>query len=80
MSAHEAPSASPPLTIAAGLLAAPAGQAAQTKTAIFAGGCFWSAEKAMESVPGVSTVVSGYAGGAMRNPDLPEPQGPPGGG
>lgn len=56
------------LTIAAGLLAAPAGQAAQTKTAIFAGGCFWSAEKAMESVPGVSTVVSGYAGGAMRNP------------
>jgi len=37
-------------------------------TAVFAGGCFWSAEKAMESVPGVSAVVSGYAGGPTRNP------------
>ena len=52
----------------ASLLVAPAGEAAQLKTAIFAGGCFWSAEKAMEAVPGVAKVVSGYAGGAMRNP------------
>jgi peptide-methionine (S)-S-oxide reductase len=48
-------------------LAPPAGAAA-LKTAIFAGGCFWSAEKAMESLPGVTDVVSGYAGGAMKNP------------
>lgn len=38
------------------------------KTAVFAGGCFWSAEKAMESLPGVKEAVSGYAGGASKNP------------
>jgi peptide-methionine (S)-S-oxide reductase len=41
---------------------------AASKTAVFAGGCFWSAEKAMESLAGVSSVVSGYAGGPTRNP------------
>ena len=41
---------------------------AQAATAVFAGGCFWSTEKAMESLPGVTSVVSGYAGGAMPNP------------
>jgi peptide-methionine (S)-S-oxide reductase len=48
-------------------LAPPAGAAA-LKTAVFAGGCFWSTEKAMESLPGVTDVVSGYAGGALKNP------------
>jgi peptide-methionine (S)-S-oxide reductase len=48
-------------------LAPPAGAAA-LKTAVFAGGCFWSAEKAMEGLPGVTDVVSGYAGGALKNP------------
>lgn len=43
-------------------------EAADLKTAVFAGGCFWSMEKAMESLPGVTDVVSGYAGGAMPNP------------
>lgn len=38
------------------------------KTAVFAGGCFWSAEKAMEHLPGVTSVVVGYAGGARPNP------------
>ncbi|MBA4012441.1 MAG: peptide-methionine (S)-S-oxide reductase [Phenylobacterium sp.] len=41
---------------------------AQAATAVFAGGCFWSTEKAMESLPGVTSVVSGYAGGAMQSP------------
>jgi peptide-methionine (S)-S-oxide reductase len=50
------------------LLAAAAPAASATKTAIFAGGCFWSAEKAMEHAPGVVNVVSGYAGGTSRNP------------
>lgn len=31
--------------------------------AVFAGGCFWCVEAAFEQVPGVSDVVSGYAGG-----------------
>lgn len=38
------------------------------KTAVFAGGCFWSIEKGMESTPGVVNAVSGYAGGASTNP------------
>ena len=47
---------------------APPAEGAALKTAVFAGGCFWSAEKAMEALPGVTDVVSGYAGGALRNP------------
>src|SRR5690349_3177080 len=46
--------------------AAPA--AAALKTAVFAGGCFWSMEKAFEAEPGVVSAVSGYAGGTMPNP------------
>jgi peptide-methionine (S)-S-oxide reductase len=52
----------------ASLSITPAAQAAALKTAIFAGGCFWSTEKAMESLPGVTNAVSGYAGGALKNP------------
>ncbi len=43
-------------------------EAAALKTAVFAGGCFWSTEKAMEALPGVTSAVSGYAGGALQNP------------
>lgn len=39
-----------------------------SETAVFAGGCFWSTEKAFENVRGVSSVVSGFAGGTVRNP------------
>lgn len=37
--------------------------AAETRTAVVAGGCFWCVEKDFESVPGVIDVVSGYTGG-----------------
>ena len=46
--------------------AAPA--AAALKTAVFAGGCFWSAEHDIEHTPGIKNVVVGYAGGARKNP------------
>jgi peptide-methionine (S)-S-oxide reductase len=46
--------------------AAPA--AAALKTAVFAGGCFWSAEHDIEHTPGVVKVVVGYAGGTRPNP------------
>jgi peptide-methionine (S)-S-oxide reductase len=36
--------------------------------ATFAGGCFWSMQKAFDGVPGVLTVTAGYAGGAKVHP------------
>ncbi len=41
---------------------------AETKTAIFAGGCFWCVESDFESVDGVAESISGYTGGALENP------------
>ena len=42
--------------------------AAETRTAIFAGGCFWCVESDFEKVQGVEEVVSGYTGGTTANP------------
>ncbi len=39
-----------------------------TEKAIFAGGCFWCMEKPFEQIDGVSTVVSGYTTGKIKNP------------
>jgi len=36
--------------------------------ATFAGGCFWCMEKPFEILPGVASVISGYAGGTNKNP------------
>lgn len=44
------------------------GAQAATRTAVFAGGCFWSVEKFFEATPGVVSAVSGYSGGTARNP------------
>jgi peptide-methionine (S)-S-oxide reductase len=38
------------------------------RTAIFAGGCFWSMQKAFDGIPGVTGVTAGYAGGTLKNP------------
>jgi len=53
---------------------APAKPAAPVTTdrAVFAGGCFWSMESAFEGLPGVTSVVSGYMGGAKLNPSYEE--------
>lgn len=37
------------------------------KTAVFAGGCFWSVEAVFSHVNGVTSVVSGYHGGTKRS-------------
>lgn len=39
-----------------------------SQTAVFAGGCFWSTEKAFDGVRGVSSAVSGFTGGTVDNP------------
>jgi peptide-methionine (S)-S-oxide reductase len=36
---------------------------------VFAGGCFWGVEGVFRHVKGVSSAVSGYAGGTTKNPD-----------
>jgi peptide methionine sulfoxide reductase msrA/msrB len=38
------------------------------KKAYFAGGCFWCTESDLQKAPGVVEVVSGYAGGTLKNP------------
>src|SRR5439155_17629987 len=37
-------------------------------TATFAGGCFWSMERAFDQVPGVVAVTVGYAAGRVPHP------------
>ena len=54
------------LALAAALLASPA--AAETKTAVFAGGCFWCMEPPYDELAGVVSTISGYAGGETENP------------
>jgi peptide-methionine (S)-S-oxide reductase len=38
------------------------------KVATFGGGCFWSMSEAMSELKGVNRVISGYAGGTIKNP------------
>src|SRR5262245_5151340 len=49
--------------------------AEETKTAIFAGGCFWCVEAAFDEVDGVTETVSGYAGGTKPNPTYGDHEG-----
>jgi peptide-methionine (S)-S-oxide reductase len=55
---------------AVALIFASAAQAAstETKTAIFAGGCFWCVEADFDKLPGVVSTTSGYTGGHLKNP------------
>jgi peptide-methionine (S)-S-oxide reductase len=46
---------------------APRTPAAQA-TAVFAGGCFWGVDGVFKHVKGVTSVVSGYAGGDVADP------------
>ena len=45
---------------------------ANAKTAVLGGGCFWCVEAIYEGVPGIESVVSGYAGGTTKNPTYEE--------
>jgi peptide-methionine (S)-S-oxide reductase len=38
------------------------------QTAVFAGGCFWGVEAVFSHTKGVTSAVSGYAGGRLANP------------
>ena len=56
------PAAAEQPTVASGSLA----------KAYFAGGCFWCMEEAFEKLDGVLEAVSGYMGGAVKNPSYEE--------
>lgn len=53
--------------LAGPILATPA-DAAERRSIILAGGCFWCVEADFEKVKGVKGVVSGFAGGKVANP------------
>jgi peptide-methionine (S)-S-oxide reductase len=44
----------------------------QLELATFGGGCFWCTEAIFQMLPGVKSVVSGYAGGHKDNPTYQE--------
>lgn len=50
----------------------PAMAAPTREVATFAGGCFWSMQKAFEDVPGIVSTEAGYAGGTTVNPTYEE--------
>ncbi len=43
-------------------------ESSRVAVAVFAMGCFWCGETQFEQQPGVISVISGYCGGAERNP------------
>jgi peptide-methionine (S)-S-oxide reductase len=45
---------------------------AKMETATIGGGCFWCAEAVFQRIPGVKSVVSGFAGGTTANPSYEE--------
>jgi peptide-methionine (S)-S-oxide reductase len=56
------------LLLAFGVSAAGLAGAQNPATATFAGGCFWCLEEALEPLPGVISVVSGYTDGRTKSP------------
>src|SRR5690349_19778219 len=43
-----------------------------TEAATLGGGCFWCLEAQFQMLPGVKSVISGYAGGTKENPTYQE--------
>ena len=57
------------VTLPAPAVDIPATAAKGPQTAVFAGGCFWGVDAVFKHVKGVSSVVSGYAGGGAKTAD-----------
>jgi len=61
-----------PSVILLALIAGVSPAAAKTEQATVGAGCFWCVEAIYEQLPGVTNVVSGYAGGPEKNPTYRE--------
>jgi peptide-methionine (S)-S-oxide reductase len=57
---------------AAAYAASQTGGAGATAKATFAGGCFWCMEPPYDKLDGVTSTISGYAGGKTKNPTYEE--------
>ncbi len=64
---QSADGAAPERAVAAPAAALPSAETGRLRTAIFAGGCFWGVEGVFSHVPGVTSAVSGYHGGARAD-------------
>jgi len=69
---REAPVEDEQLESEPGKTNAPKPSVENERTAVFAGGCFWSMDEVYENVAGVIEAVCGYAGGTTRNPTFYE--------
>lgn len=56
------------LSVLSAVLALGTASAAELKTAVFAGGCFWCMEPPYDELDGVVATTSGYTGGHVENP------------
>ena len=56
------------VVLAGGVTMADQAAAPKLATATFAGGCFWCTEAVYSEIKGVTSVTSGYLGGAVPNP------------
>jgi peptide-methionine (S)-S-oxide reductase len=61
-----------PLLVSLTFFTQESGKAVRMEKATFGGGCFWCVEAVYERLPGVQSVISGYAGGTKANPTYEE--------
>ncbi|HHJ35551.1 MAG TPA: peptide-methionine (S)-S-oxide reductase, partial [Gammaproteobacteria bacterium] len=61
-----------PFIVLISLISMPASAVDHTRTAIFAGGCFWCMEPPFDKLDGVISTTSGYTAGHTQNPTYRE--------